>query len=51
MPYESIAGHPGVMRLMQVNGADLEVAVAGAGQPMLFVQPALSADELVPIAK
>jgi pimeloyl-ACP methyl ester carboxylesterase len=39
-----------VVHRVQVNGADLEVTVVGTGEPMLFVQTALSADELVPIA-
>jgi len=42
--------HADVVHRVQVNGADLEVSVVGAGEPMLFVQTALSANELVPIA-
>jgi hypothetical protein len=33
------------------HGADLEIAVRGLGEPILFVQTALSADELLPIAR
>lgn len=40
-----------VMNRMHVNGADLEVEVRGHGDPVLFVQTALVADELVPIAR
>jgi pimeloyl-ACP methyl ester carboxylesterase len=36
---------------VHVNGADLEIAVRGLGEPILFVQTALSADELLPIAR
>jgi pimeloyl-ACP methyl ester carboxylesterase len=35
----------------QVHGADLEVDVRGVGEPALFVQTALTADELLPIAR
>jgi pimeloyl-ACP methyl ester carboxylesterase len=34
-----------------VHGADLEVDVHGAGEPVLLVQTALTADELLPIAQ
>ena len=43
--------HADVVQRVQVIGAHLEVSVVGAGEPMLFVQTALSADELVPIAR
>ncbi len=39
------------MNRMHVNGADPEVEVRGHGDPVLFVQTALVADELVPIAR
>jgi pimeloyl-ACP methyl ester carboxylesterase len=39
------------MGRIQVNGAGLEVVVRGVGEPILFVQTALSADELLPIAR
>ena len=34
-----------------VQRADLEVDVRGVGEPVLFVQTALTADELLPIAQ
>jgi hypothetical protein len=34
-----------------VDGAELEVDIRGVGQPVLFVQTALTADELLPIAQ
>ena len=34
-----------------VTGADLEFDVRGAGEPVLFVQTALTADELLPLAR
>jgi pimeloyl-ACP methyl ester carboxylesterase len=34
-----------------VQGADLEVEVHGVGEPVLFVQTALTSDELLPIAQ
>jgi pimeloyl-ACP methyl ester carboxylesterase len=39
------------MGRLQVNGASLEVDIRGVGEPILFVQTALSADELLPIAR
>jgi hypothetical protein len=39
------------MDRIQVNGARLEVDVRGVGEPILFVQTALSADQLLPIAR
>lgn len=40
----------GVLQRIQVNGAELELSVRGFGEPILFVQTALTADELLPIA-
>jgi pimeloyl-ACP methyl ester carboxylesterase len=37
-------------RLIGANAVDLEVADWGAGEPLVFIQTALTADELVPIA-
>ena len=39
------------MDRIQVNGAGLEVETRGVGEPILFLQTALSADELLPIAR
>ena len=41
----------GVLDRVHIDGADLEIAVRGLGEPILFVQTALSADELLPIAR
>jgi hypothetical protein len=48
-----LGGHHDAVLLgrIQVNGARLEVDMRGVGEPILFVQTALSADELLPIAR
>lgn len=38
------------MQLVSANGAELEVAVRGAGQPAVLIQTALVADEFLPLA-
>ena len=38
------------VRLVSVEDADLEVSVWGGGEPVVFVQTALTADELLPLA-
>jgi pimeloyl-ACP methyl ester carboxylesterase len=38
------------MRVVPVDGADLEVSDWGSGEPVIFVQTALIADELKPLA-
>ena len=40
----------GVPQKIQVNGVELALSVRGYGEPILFVQTALTADELLPIA-
>ena len=39
------------MRLVPVQGAELEVSDWGSGEPIVFVQTALTADELRPLAR
>lgn len=39
------------MRLVRARDADLEVLDEGLGEPVLFIQTALLADELVPLAR
>jgi pimeloyl-ACP methyl ester carboxylesterase len=39
------------MNRLHVQGVDLEVEVRGLGEPVLFIQTALSAGELLPIAR
>lgn len=39
------------MQAVSVPGADLEVAQWGAGEPVVFIQTALTADELRPLAE
>ncbi len=38
------------MHAVPVPGAELEVAQWGAGEPVVFIQTALTADELLPVA-
>lgn len=39
-----------VRRLVSVRGADLEILDEGSGEPVVLIQTALTADELVPLA-
>lgn len=39
------------MRLVPIGDAQLEVSDEGSGEPVVFVQTALTADELVPLAR
>jgi pimeloyl-ACP methyl ester carboxylesterase len=40
-----------VLELLQVSGASLEVSDWGVGEPIIFIQTALTADELLPLAR
>jgi pimeloyl-ACP methyl ester carboxylesterase len=42
---------PREAHLVKANGADLEVADWGEGEPIVFIQTALTADELLPVAR
>lgn len=46
----SVFGAGVVMKLISLGDVDLEVAVRGSGEPIVLIQTALTADELVPIA-
>lgn len=39
------------VQLVTVDGAQLEVLECGSGEPIVFVQTALTADELLPVAQ
>jgi pimeloyl-ACP methyl ester carboxylesterase len=38
------------MEIVSANGVDLEVVVRGSGEPVVFIQTALVADEFIPVA-
>lgn len=38
------------MRSISIGGIDLDVDVGGSGEPVVFIQTALVADEFVPLA-
>jgi pimeloyl-ACP methyl ester carboxylesterase len=39
-----------ITRMVRIPGGELEVAESGSGEPVIFIQTALTADELGPLA-